>query len=86
MKLANVKAMIAKGVTGGLLAGTLMLAGPAKAQAQQLVVGVRVGHPYYGRAYQLRLEQERRREILRHDAWVRAHEHARYHRGYAYYR
>jgi hypothetical protein len=80
MKIANVKAMVAKGVTVGLLAGAFVLAAPAKADAQQLAVGVQVGYPhYYGPDYyaHLRFEQERR-----HTEWVRAHEYGRYHYGY----
>jgi hypothetical protein len=78
MKITNVKAMVAKGVTVGLLAGAFVLAAPAKANAQQFAV-VQVGYPhygYYGPDYyaRLRFEQERR-----HVEWVRAHEYQRYH-------
>jgi hypothetical protein len=79
MKITNVKAMVAKGVTVGLLAGAFVLAAPAKANAQQFAV-VQVGYPqhygYYGPDYyaRLRFEQERR-----HAEWVRAHEYDRYH-------
>src|ERR1700759_1242759 len=48
MKLTNAKAMIAKGVTVGLLAGAGALAVPATAQAQQFAVGVQFGSPNYG--------------------------------------
>jgi hypothetical protein len=79
MKITNVKAMIAKGVTVGLLAGVFVLTAPAQADAQQFAVGVQVGCPhygYYGPDYyaRLRFEQERR-----HEEWVRAHEFNRYH-------
>jgi hypothetical protein len=77
MKITNVKAMVAKGVTVGLLAGAFVLAAPAKANAQQLaVVQVSYPHRYYGPDYyaRLRFEQERR-----HAEWVRAHEYQRYH-------
>jgi len=80
MKITNVKAMVAKGVTVGLLAGAFVLAAPAKANAQQFAVGVQVGYPYnhgyYGPDYyaRLRFEQERR-----HAEWVRGHEFNRYH-------
>jgi hypothetical protein len=82
MKITNVKAMAAKGVTVGLLAGVFALAAPARADAQQFAVGVQVGYPhygYYGPDYyaHLRFEQERR-----HAEWVRAHEFGRYHHGY----
>jgi hypothetical protein len=82
MKITNVKAMVAKGVTVGLLAGAFVLAAPAKADAQQFAVGVQVGYPQYDRARRdhydhLRFEQQRR-----HEEWVRAHEFGRYHDGY----
>ncbi len=48
MKLSNVKAMVLKGVTAGLLAGAFALAAPAKADAQ---VVVQVGHPHYAYGY-----------------------------------
>jgi hypothetical protein len=48
MKLANVKALVAKSLTAGLLAGALVLAAPAKAQAQQFAVGVQYGSSGYG--------------------------------------
>ncbi len=77
MKITNVKAMVAKGVTVTLLAGAFALAIPAKADAQQLAVGVRVGYPnYYGQDYYARLRFERER---RHAEWVRVHEYERYH-------
>jgi hypothetical protein len=81
MKITSVKAMVAKGVTVGLLAGAFVLAAPTKADAQQFVVGVQVGYPHYGYARRdyydhVRFEQERR-----HEVWVR--DHSRY--GYGYY-
>jgi hypothetical protein len=80
MKITNVKAMVAKAVTVTLLAGAVALAVPAKADAQQLAVGVRVGYPgyygSYGPDYYARLRFERER---RHAEWVRAHEYQRYH-------
>jgi len=80
MKITNVKAMVAKGVTVTLLAGAFALAVPAKADAQQLAVGVRVGYPNYygsyGPDYHARLRFERER---RHAEWVRYHEFERYH-------
>jgi hypothetical protein len=84
MTITKVKAMVAKGVTVGLLAGAFALAAPVKAQAQQFSVGVQVGYPrpgYYVPEYyaRLRLEQERR-----HAEWVRAHERYRYRYGNGY--
>jgi hypothetical protein len=49
MKLSNVKAMVLKGVTAGLLGGAFALAVPAKADAQ--VVVVRPAYPHYVRPY-----------------------------------
>jgi hypothetical protein len=74
MKITNAKAMVAKGVTVGLLAGAFVLAIPAKADAQQFAIRVQVGSPHYDRPRRdyydhLRFEQEPRRE-----EWVRAHE------------
>ena len=76
MKLANVKSMLVKGVTLGLLVGAVALTAPAKANAE-VVVGVGFGAPYvgaphYGRAaYYERLRIE---EARRHAEWVRAHQ------------
>ena len=79
MTITNGKAMIAKGVTVGLLAGAVVLAAPAKANAQ-VVLGVGFGAPYYGRpGYYERLRIE---EARRHAEWVRAHERDRYRYGY----
>lgn len=80
MKITNVKAMIAKGVTVGLLAGAFVLAAPAKAEAQRFVVGVQVGYPHYDYYDHARFERERR-----HEEWVRAHERDHYRYGYGYY-
>jgi hypothetical protein len=75
MKLAKVKSMLVKGVTVGLLAGAVVMAAPAKANAA-VVIGVGVGAPYYGRpGYYERMRIE---EARRHAAWVRAHERDRY--------
>jgi hypothetical protein len=81
MKIPNVKTMIARSVTVGLVAAAFALAAPAKADAQQFAVGVQVGYPhgYYGPDYyaRLRVEQERRR-----DEWAHARHFDRYHHGY----
>ena len=79
MKLTKVKSMLVKGVTVGLLAGAVVMAAPAKANAA-VVVGVGFGAPYYGRpGYYERLRIE---EARRHAAWVRAHERERYYYGH----
>jgi hypothetical protein len=51
MKITNVKAMVAKMFTVGLVAGAIVIAAPTKAQAQ-VSFGVRVGNaPYYAPPY-----------------------------------
>jgi hypothetical protein len=73
MKLTNVKATVTKLMTAGMLAGAVMLAGPAKANAE---VVVRVGSPFFGRpGYYERMRIE---EARRHAEWVRAHERDRF--------
>jgi hypothetical protein len=83
MKIANVKGMVAKGMAVVLVAGALMFASPAKAEARRFVVGVRVGAPYYGRGFEFERRQEflRREAFLRHEEWVRGH---RFERPYGY--
>lgn len=79
MKFAQVKSMLVKGVTVGLLAGAFVMATPAKANAA-VIVGVGFGAPYYGRpGYYERFRIE---EARRHAEWVRAHERDRYCYGY----
>ena len=51
MKITNVRAMVAKVFTVGLLAAAVVMAAPTKAEAQ-VAVGVRIGHGgYYAPAY-----------------------------------
>jgi hypothetical protein len=51
MKITNVKAMVAKMFTVGLLAAAVVVAAPAKAEAQ-VGIGVRIGPaPYVGPVY-----------------------------------
>ena len=51
MKITNVKAMVAKMFTVGLLAAAVVIAAPAKAEAQ-VGIGVRIGPaPYFGPVY-----------------------------------
>ena len=47
MKIANVKALVAKLMMVGLAAGAFAAVSPATAQAQQFAVGVQLGHPAY---------------------------------------
>ena len=70
MKSTNVKAMVAKVMTIGLLAGAVVLAAPAKAQAQ-IAVGVQLGYPQYGYPQRGYHEYERQEAIARHEAWER---------------
>jgi hypothetical protein len=73
----NLKSMLAKGMTVGLLAGAAALATPAKANAAVVVVGY--PHYVYGPDYYARLRFE---ESRRHADWVRAHEYHPYRNGY----
>ena len=65
MKLTNVKSMVAKGVTVGLLAGAVALAAPAKARRSRLSWASALWYPlrdYYGPAgYYERLRHAKRR-------------------------
>jgi hypothetical protein len=89
MKIANAKSVVAKLMLTGIAAAALMIANPAKAQAE-VVVGIRAGYPVYAhpgivierRPEFLRREEFARREaLLRHEEWLRAH---RFDRGYGY--
>ena len=87
MKLTNVKAMVVKAMTVGMLAGAFILAAPAEAQAQGFGVRLQVGYPPYSRDYygRLRFERERRDAFLRQQAWFRHQVWERDHRyGYGY--
>ncbi len=78
MTISNVKAMVAKVATAGLLAGAFVMAAPVKAEAQPVRFGVEVGHPQYGFYHDnhIRVEEMRRHDAwVRHDEWVRAHEY-----------
>jgi hypothetical protein len=84
MTIPNVKAIVAKMMTVGLLAGAFALAVPVKAQAETFV-SVGVGYPHYVvRPAFFNFEQReairRHEEFVRHEEWVRAHEFDRFHR------
>jgi len=69
MRIQNVKAMVTKVVTLGLLAGAFAMAAPVKAQAQEYGVRVQFGNPYYRNHYDhIRVEEYRR-----HDDWAYSH-------------
>jgi hypothetical protein len=92
MNATQMKSMITKVMTAGLLAGTVMFAGSKKAEAQQFSVGVQIGRPavypgyyaqpgyYANRDYyeRLRCEQERREAIARQQAFERQQEWMRH--------
>lgn len=82
MKIVNVKSMVAKGMLAAVAAGALIVASPAKANAEQFGVGVYVGYPHrdFDR-YEFARRQEflRRQEILRHEEFLRMHRFDRRH-------
>jgi hypothetical protein len=80
MKSTNVKAIVAKVMTVGLLAGAFVMAAPAKADAQQFGTVVEVGYPHYDYSRRDYVEFQRREAIRRHDEWVRHEEWLRAHR------
>ena len=82
MKLTNVKALIARSLAAGLLAGAFVLAAPAKANAQQFAVGVQFGSPSYGydgprdyyarqRAFEAQQAYARQQAWAQHEAFER---------------
>jgi hypothetical protein len=73
MKIATVKAMVAKVLAVGVLAGAVVIAAPTKAQAQEVFVGV--GGPYARHNF---YERERIEAFRRHEAFVRAEEFRRF--------
>ena len=76
MKSTNVKAMVAKVMTVGLLAGAFVLATPMKAEAQGWQVGVQLGGPvYYGDGRGSRWYHERQEEFAREQAYAREQEY-----------
>jgi hypothetical protein len=82
MRIANVKAAVAKVLTVGFVAGALTMAAPAKAEAE-VFVGARFGAPVVS----VGPDRFRREEFFRRQEWVRAHEYERFHRGpYGYRR
>jgi hypothetical protein len=85
IKIVNLKGMVAKVLTVGVLAGAVAMVAPTKAQAQEVFVGV--GRPYARHNFyeRERIEAARRheferREFIRHEEFRRDHE--RFYRGY----
>lgn len=87
MKLASARAMVAKFLTVGFLAGAVAMFAPAKAQAQQVFFGdgYYVRHNFYERerieAFRRHEAFERRQEFLREREFRRFHRE-RFYRGY----
>ena len=95
MTTQGVKAMLAKVIGIGVLAGAVAVVMPQRAEAQQFAVGVQIGGPAYGYGYGPRADfyaherweheqHERAEAYARQQAWVaheqhEAWEHARYH-------
>jgi guanyl-specific ribonuclease Sa len=89
--IARIRGLVAKAMLAGMAAGAFMIASPAKAQAQKIVVGVRAGGPFYGsragfgfdrrQEFLQREEFVRREAFLRHEEWLRAQ---RFHGRYGY--
>ena len=70
---ASVKGMVAKVLTVGFLAGAMVMFAPAKAQAQEVVVGV--GAPYARHDF---YERERLQEFHRHREFERERAYRRF--------
>jgi hypothetical protein len=87
MKFANVKKMVAKVLTVGLLAGAVVSFAPEKAQAQAVFVGngYYARHDFYERerieAFRRHEAFERRQAFLRHEEFRRFN-HERFDREY----
>ncbi len=73
MNIASAKAVVAKVLTVGFLAGAVVLFAPAKAQAQEVFVGngFHSRHRFY--------ERQRIEAYRRHEAFVREREFWRFH-------
>jgi hypothetical protein len=80
MTRKGMKAMVAKAMAVGMLAGAVAIFAPAKAQAQQVVFNAQFGRPavvvdarhdYFER--ERIAEMQRREAIRRHEEWLRAH-------------
>ena len=84
MTTQGVKAVLAKVIGIGVLAGAVAIVMPQRAEAQQFAVGVQVGGPVYGYGYGPRPDyyahqrweheqHEREEAYARQQAWI-AHE------------
>ena len=72
MRTHSVKAMLAKVVGIGVLAGVAAVAMPQRAEAQSFAVGVQFGGPaYYGYGYGPRAEGYYAHERWEHGRWER---------------
>ena len=96
MKAAQMKTILGKVMTAGVVAGALAMLPAAKAQAQSWGVGVQFGAPVYGYAApvygpddyarQRYYEHERREAWERQQAWLRQQEWMRHERHEAWER
>lgn len=77
MKITNVKAMVAKVMTVGLVACAFVMAAPTKAQAQQFSFGVNVGRPYYEHDRRDFYDRARDQEYYRQQEYLREQAYAR---------
>jgi hypothetical protein len=83
MTRTGMKAMVAKVMTVGLLAGAVAVFAPAKAQAAEVVFNAQFGRPVVVDARHDFYERQREREriveaerlaaIRRHEEWLRMH-------------
>ena len=78
--MTRMKAMVAKVMAVGMVAGAVAMFAPAKAQAAEVVFNAQFGRPAvvvaprYGFYERERIaEMERREAIRRHEEWVREH-------------
>jgi hypothetical protein len=91
MTLTHVKALVAKVITVGLLAGAFVMATPVKARAQGVSIGVHLGEPAYWPVYsgfgdghrgywehERREAFERQQSFERQQAWLRQQEFLRH--------
>jgi len=86
--VARIRSLVAKVMLAGMAAAAFMIASPAKAQAQEIVVGVRAGYgPRAGFGFERRQEFLRREEFARREAFLRHEDRLRaqrFHGRYGY--
>ena len=83
MQITTVKAMVAKVLMAGFVAGALVMAAPAKASAQEVIVRANVGPVFVPAAFGYD-RYDRDRGFRRHEEWERSQRrfvHDQYRRG-----